>query len=213
MTVVLIRHGKTASNREHRYLGRTDEGLDPDGKKELLLLKEKGNYPKLDRLFISPMRRCRETAKLLYPDMEYTVIPKWTEMDFGRFEGKNYRELSDDPYYQEWIDSNGTLPFPEGEDREHFIRRSVEGFQEMMHAAAENGETSLTVGCIVHGGTVMALLSHFCGGGYFAYQIPNGGVYRWIPARSLAWRSDVAAASGPADREADRGDGEASSGE
>ena len=34
ITFVLIRHGATASNREHRYLGHTDEGLDEPGKTE-----------------------------------------------------------------------------------------------------------------------------------------------------------------------------------
>lgn len=213
ITVLLIRHGRTASNREHRYLGKTDEGLDLEGKRELLSLKESGTYPKPDRLFISPMRRCLETAEILYPDMEYTVIPEWTEMDFGLFEGKNYKELSGLSAYQEWIDSNGTFPFPDGESRESFILRSVKGFFKMMQIMEKNTAKPLTVACIVHGGTIMALLSHFCGGEYFDYQIPNGGVYRWIPARSFAWRPDVAAASGPADREADRGDGEASAGE
>jgi len=54
-------------------------------------------------------------------------VPEWTEMDFGAFEGHNYQELSGDPAYQRWIDSGGTLPFPEGESREEFIRRSVAG--------------------------------------------------------------------------------------
>ncbi len=53
-------------------------------------------------------------------------------MDFGQFEGKNYEELKDNPDYQKWIDSNGTLPFPGGEPREQFIRRSMEGFDWMM---------------------------------------------------------------------------------
>ena len=32
---IFIRHGCTASNREHRYLGRTDEPLDEAGVFEL----------------------------------------------------------------------------------------------------------------------------------------------------------------------------------
>ena len=31
-----------------------------------------------------------------------------------------------------------------------------------------------TVGIIVHGGTIMALLSKYCEGEYFDYQVPNG---------------------------------------
>lgn len=50
-------------------------------------------------------------------------------MDFGAFEGHNYQELAGDPAYQRWIDSGGTLPFPEGESREEFIRRNVAGYE------------------------------------------------------------------------------------
>ena len=61
-------------------------------------------------------------------------------MDFGQFEGKNYEELKDNPDYQKWIDSNGTLPFPGGESREQFIRRSMEGFDRMMSDILKRSE-------------------------------------------------------------------------
>ena len=40
MKVLLLRHGKTKGNEEHRYIGRTEEGLSELGKKELLRKKE-----------------------------------------------------------------------------------------------------------------------------------------------------------------------------
>ncbi len=52
------------------------------------------------------------------------------ECDFGLFENHNYIELSS-PEYQAWIDSGGR-PFPEGESREAFIRRTLEGFREVV---------------------------------------------------------------------------------
>ena len=180
ITIALIRHGATASNREHRYLGKTDEALDEAGKEELLRLKSEGKYPKADLLFVSPMKRCKETAALIYPGMPYIEIPLWEEMDFGEFERKNYKELSGDARYQAWIDSNGTLPFPGGESREQFIERCVQGFYQMKELSEANDSQPVTIGCVVHGGTIMALLRHFLGGEYFDYQISNGGVYLWV---------------------------------
>lgn len=183
--LVWIRHGATESNKEHRYLGKTDEGLSEEGMKELQELKDSGRYPKVEYVFSSPMKRCIETAWILYPDRKAILIPEWEEMDFGAFEGKNYRELQNEKRYQEWIDSNGTLPFPEGESREDFIRRCRNGFYRMQTQLLElicnfDNETQnqvLRVGMIVHGGTVMALLSSFCGGEYFDYQVANGKGY------------------------------------
>ena len=66
MKCVLIRHGKTAGNLAGRYIGcRTDEPLCPEGIAQLRM----GRYPAVERVFASPLRRCRETARLLYPAM------------------------------------------------------------------------------------------------------------------------------------------------
>lgn len=180
--MVLIRHGATLANKEHRYLGKTDSGLIPEGIEILEKGKETGIYPDVDILFSSPMKRCLETAKLLYPFQEPVVIPEWEEIDFGIFEGKNYEELKEDVRYQAWIDSHGTLPFPEGESREHFIRRCEQGFYNMLSKLSECGQKHRkllgNIGCILHGGTIMALLSMFYGGDYFDHQIANGLGYR-----------------------------------
>ena len=113
--LVFIRHGETASNKEHRYLGKTDEDLSPCGAEKIKNAVHEKLYPEIDILFTSPMKRCRQTAQLIYPDMTAHIIPEFAEMDFGEFEGKNYQDLRDDARYQAWIDSDGTLPFPGGE--------------------------------------------------------------------------------------------------
>ena len=205
--LTLIRHGATLSNKEGRYLGKTDEALGPDGIRTLEKSVADRIYPIADVLFSGPMKRCLETAQILYPGQTPICIPEWTEMDFGAFEGHNYQELSGNPAYQRWIDSGGTLPFPEGESREEFIRRNVAGYEKMLYymkmilersAASEQGDyntgsekTELersdeigaqdagiqSVSAVVHGGTIMALLSHFTGGEYFDYQVKCGQGY------------------------------------
>ncbi len=114
--------------------------------------------------------------------------------------------MKDNPDYQKWIDSNGTLPFPGGEPREQFIRRSMEGFDWMMsdiliksekNTRIQNGtetqdlknncETEIPVVAVVHGGTIMAVLSSLTGGEYFDFQVKNGEGYEtvleWIQGR------------------------------
>ena len=175
--LVMIRHGATPSNKEHRYLGRTDEGLSMEGK--YILQAAKNTYPSIDYLFTSPMRRCIQTARILYPKQEIFVISEWVEMDFGDFEGKNYVELKENEYYQKWIDSNGTLPFPNGESREDFIERCKQGFYKMLLQLKSQNQINraMTAGVVIHGGTIMSLLSTFCGGEYFDYQVANGQGY------------------------------------
>ncbi len=181
ITLVFIRHGETKANREKRYLGKTDEPLSQTGISALLEYKSQNLYPKVDFLFSSPMRRCLETAGIIYPGLFPVVIPEWEEMDFGIFEYQNYEDLKEDTRYQEWLDSNGRLPFPEGESREDFVLRCEKGFVKMCEIlrlrAREKEGTSVTAGLIVHGGTIMALLSRYGKGDYFDYQVPNGKGY------------------------------------
>lgn len=177
--LILIRHGATKANLEHRYLGKTEETLSEEGKQELRRRQEAGRYPRPDRLFISPMLRCRETAELLFPDIPYQCIPEWTEIDFGLFEGKNYRELSGSADYQAWMESGGTLPFPKGESRESFQDRVLQGFDRMRNGLKEERMdfSEKNIAAVVHGGTIMALCSSLGGGEYFDFQVPCGEGY------------------------------------
>ena len=61
-----------------------------------------------------------------------TVWQDFRECDFGSFEGKNYQELSGNAQYQEWIDSGGTLPFPDGEAPSAFRKRSCSAFEDLL---------------------------------------------------------------------------------
>ena len=178
ITLVLIRHGATKSNEERRYLGKTDEPLSKEGEQQLIEYKKMHLYPNIDFLFISPMKRCIQTADILYPELQLVQMKEWEEMDFGVFEGKNYIELQEDKRYQAWIDSNGTLPFPEGESREEFTIRCDKGFQEMIEKVKQiKEEGHKTIGVIVHGGTIMAMLSRYGKGDYFDYHVANGRGY------------------------------------
>ncbi|MCM1087326.1 MAG: histidine phosphatase family protein [Muribaculaceae bacterium] len=195
--LTFIRHGETQANKEQRYLGKTDEPLAESGRNILSAYREKHVYPPVKYLFTSPMIRCVETAHILYPQLQPMIIPEWTELDFGRFEYKNYEELKDDETYQKWVDSGGVLGFPEGESLSHFSRRCEKGFyrmcdalREMLEKDADDAETS--VGLIVHGGVIMALLSAHNGNDYFTYQVSNGKGYVCSMAgddyRNIPWQ-------------------------
>lgn len=188
INLTLIRHGKTPSNREHRYLGVTEEALSGEGRKQLEILAEKDILKKPWLLFISPMLRCQESAGILFPGRKAYPIEEWREMNFGTYEGKNYEDLKNDSYYQKWIDSNGTLPFPEGESQQEYIKRCHRGLltatkiieEKIAREVAENQMTESqprNITAVVHGGTIMALLHILAGGNYFDYQVKNGGGY------------------------------------
>lgn len=178
MQIIFIRHGETAGNLERRYVGRTDEPLSEKGRNNLRKLADSGIYPEaLDgsELFVSPMLRCRETASIIYPDLEQHLCSDLRECDFGEFEYRNFMELKGNRDYQAWIDSGGTAQFPGGEDPAAFRSRSVRAFQQIL---AENPECRQLI-FVVHGGTIMSVMSVFGEpeAGYFEWQPENGRGY------------------------------------
>ena len=163
--ITFIRHGKTAGNLTNCYIGVTDEPLIIEGEDEI----RKRNYPEADIVFSSPLLRCIETAGLIYPNQKPVVIDELKETNFGRFEGKNYKDLSNDIDYQRWIDSGGDLPFREGESKAEATKRTIEGFEKVL----ELSKSYYNVSVIAHGGTIMGILSHIFGGDYYSYHVEN----------------------------------------
>ena len=97
MRVVFIRHGKTKGNIERRYIGITDENLSTEGIFELKRMK----YPVVDRVISSPLKRCFQTAEIIYGKTA-EIYQDFRECDFGEFENKNYEELKNNKYYKDW---------------------------------------------------------------------------------------------------------------
>lgn len=166
MELIFIRHLKTKGNRLRQYIGVTDEPLD-----QPVLLRE---YPNADTVVVSPLKRCIQTAELIYPGKGQMICPGLRECDFGEFEKKTYEELKNHPAYQKWLDSGGAAAFPGGEGREAFVKRSVAAFEEAVRKLMENGCRRASF--VVHGGTIMAVLSEFDREkrDFYQWQVANG---------------------------------------
>lgn len=171
----LIRHGKTYGNTLGRYIGTTDESLCPEGMKELKAV----SYPQVDAVYVSPMKRCVETAELLWPGMSVCTFEKLRECDFGAFENKNYLELKEDSDYQAWVDSGGTLAFPGGESREAFQMRCRDGFREVLDTIKRKEYERAAL--VIHGGTIMSILE--------AYGVPRRDFYFWQVKNGMGYRA------------------------
>lgn len=156
LKIHLIRHGATDANYDGRYIGcKTDLPLAPEGLNELRLLKDDIDYPEIERLYSSPMLRCRQTGAVLYPDFELFTVEELKEYDFGSFENKTAAELESNPNFIPWTSGRLSAP-PGGEDNSEFIKRICVGFNKIVLDMIESGLTESAV--IMHGGAIMMLL-------------------------------------------------------
>lgn len=183
--ILLIRHGMTEGNKYQRYIGTTDEPLCPEGRK---VIKEI-SYPEPEIVFVSPLVRCRETAELLFPGEKFRIVDQLRECDFGDFENKNYMELSGNPDYQAWVDSGGTLPFPNGESREEFRSRTLEGFQRVIKVCLREKIGRAAV--VAHGGTIMNIMEAYGRPekSFYDWHVKNGGGYL-LQVDPLLWKNN-----------------------
>lgn len=167
MRVVLFRHALCEDNREHRYVGcGTDDPLCEDGviqaRSRALLMKpvlasEGIASPAV--IYVSPMRRVRQTAQLLFPKANQVEVDDLREMNFGDFEGRSAQEMTSDAAYRAWVDGMCEAACPNGESQAQFISRTCDAFESLLFAGRERGEQNLFI--CAHGGTLMALMSTY----------------------------------------------------
>ena len=180
MRVVFIRHLCTPGNEKRQYIGRTDEDLSEQAVEEFYQRQEKSIgalYPPVQYIISSPLKRCIQTAKLIYPGQEISVEPMLRECDFGEYEQKTYEDLKNEPEYIRWMESGGMTAFPGGEEQELFRRRCVDGVKRWIDRLLEEGADSAAF--VVHGGTIMAVLSELAEDKheFYHWQVENGGGY------------------------------------
>lgn len=183
MKIWLLRHGRTAYNMEHRYQGRTDVPLSPEGAAELFAADIT-----LPVVYVSPLSRTEQTASRIFPAAEQVAVKELAEMDFGAFEGRNYVEMEHDPDYRAWVDGGCQGRCPGGESRSEFCDRVCAAFSTLVEDAAVREEPLLAL--VAHGGVQMAVMERFAlpERRYFDWNAPCGGGYVLEWEKSL-WRS------------------------
>lgn len=174
MKLVLLRHSATQENLDRRFLGVTDTSLAAVGASQALSLY--GKLPDVEHLYLSPLIRCRQTAVLIWPGVEQTIIPELRETDFGPFEGKTHDELKDDEVYNRWLSCpDDPTVVPMVEDIVACGLRATKALELVVADAKRNGFEQ--VGVVSHGGTLMSILARHGRPtrDYYSWRMPNGG--------------------------------------
>ena len=162
LIVELIRHGETELQAQGRYQGAVDVPLSGEGRRKLTAGREKLTagrkslnsgreclsareiYREPAVVYVSPHKRARETASILFPEAVQIVVPGLAEMNFGKFEGKDFKEMENDPDYRAWVDGMCLGKCPGGESRGEFCARTCEAFLEVLLQVSQNVTETFT---------------------------------------------------------------------
>lgn len=99
MKIYIVRHGQVPHNALKQY-NTTDEDLTDLGIKQAEELRDKIKDMKFDIIICSPLKRAKETAKILNTDKNINIIYKseLIERGLGDFEGESCITEEDDIY-------------------------------------------------------------------------------------------------------------------
>lgn len=117
--LIVVRHGRTATNREGRLLGRADPELDTVGEAQAAALG--AAIGSVDHIVSSPLSRTRATAAAIAGDRDIEVDDRWIELDYGDFEGRRLAEV-DPATWARWRSDPDFAP-PRGESLADLGRR------------------------------------------------------------------------------------------
>lgn len=178
LAITLLRHGLTAENERHAYIGWSDVSLSKKGRE--LLGKYKDFQDNYELFLCSDRKRCVETAEILFPNNSLKKCSAFREMNFGEWERKTYDELKNNELYRKWLDDFYKVCPPGGEDFYHFTKRIDEGWRKLLTYLFTNDLRKVVI--VSHGGVIRYLLSKLAPekAEFWDWRIPHGGGYELI---------------------------------
>ncbi|MCC6625795.1 MAG: histidine phosphatase family protein [Chloroflexi bacterium] len=186
--LILIRHGETDHNVQHRICGWTDSALSRRGEQQVECL---GAYVAatyaIDRLYASPLQRAWRTAAAIAArtGRQPHPVDDLREIHFGEIEGQDAATFAAGypALYARWQEPpDQDLCWPGGESRWQFRERVRQ-----VLAPLEAESRTAHVAVVSHGGVI---------GSYLAQRLARDGAQwktysvRNCSVTELAWRGD-----------------------
>jgi probable phosphoglycerate mutase len=155
--LILVRHGESTWNAEHRLQGQLDPPLSDAGReqaRQLRPLVEAYDVPPR-RVVVSDLSRARETAELLGLRPADGGDPRWREIDVGEWGGKTAAEVdAETGELTNW--RGGRRTAPGGETWDAFTDRIAGA----LHDLLESGGDWIVV---CHGGCIRVATARLTG--------------------------------------------------
>ncbi|MGF2945487.1 histidine phosphatase family protein [Mycobacterium sp. Lab-001] len=162
MTVMLLRHGRSAANTAGVLAGRS-EGVDLDdrGREQAAgLIDRIGDLP-IRAVICSPLLRCLRTVEPLAESLclEPLVDDRLAEVDYGAWTGRKLGDLAGEPLWKVVQAHPSAAVFPGGEGLAQVQARAVAAVREHDRRLAEyHGGDALWVAC-THGDVIKSVIA------------------------------------------------------
>jgi len=175
---VLIRHGQSTWNQEHRIQGQLDPPLSTEGRRQAELLAPRFSGRTVAGFYASDLKRAFETAEILAPSigLRPEAASSLREIFLGEWEGLTTEEIA--VRYPEawasWVEEPDWDTVPGGEGAAPFDAR-VGAALEAILGVHPQGDVLV----VTHGGVIQIALHRVVGRpsrGLFPFKIQNASI-------------------------------------
>ena len=140
--IFLIRHGQIDYGSEKRYIGITDLPLSNTGIGQVIRLKEYFSGIEIEKAFTSPLKRCMQTAEIIFAgcNTNRIVLDELKEINLGEWENQTIDYIKD--HFHEMYDKRGSnmdvfIP-PGGESFELLQIKAMKAFEYIIKNTSGN---------------------------------------------------------------------------
>ena len=151
--LVLIRHGETDMNRELRFQGHLNVGLNAIGLEQARRLAARMAGERADAVYVSDLLRAQQTAGPIAGELALQPVADagLREQSFGRVEGMRADDIQRDmpDAWAGWLRFDEDFAMPEGESTREFHARVMAAIQKL---AAAHPQQRVVV--VTHGGVL-----------------------------------------------------------
>lgn len=158
MKLFVVRHGETDLNVSELACGVSEAKLTEKGRMQAQALANRLQEDKaknnITTIYVSPLKRARDTATYIEQALQLTAIPdaRLQEIDFGDFEGKPWNN----PDFL-YIHKNPFLTFPAGESFAKVAHRAYSIIEDIKHKHTGDGNILF----VCHGVLTAAIYTYF----------------------------------------------------
>jgi broad specificity phosphatase PhoE len=168
--VHLVRHGRTASNRERRTMGWLDEGIEPEWVRAAAAVADVLGQEPVDRLVSSPLARALQTAAPLAARLSRQPLldERFGELQVGHWEGYTEDEIADrwPEHWRRWRSEPHALEL-DGRETVADLNARVAGALDELFADLVDGRVAVV---FTHDAVVRAAIAWALGAGPEIYR-------------------------------------------
>ena len=144
MQIVLVRHGATDWNLEHRCQGSSDRDLSAVGRRQAEEIAALLSGENLSAVYASDLKRARQTAEVIGQPhhLAVRIDASVRELDHGQLEGLTFNQIRQNfgDFLARWRTEPAELQVPGGERLIDVAERAWTGLNQIAerHGAADN---------------------------------------------------------------------------